>query len=66
MSPRLRKIIGTCLLLIFLAVYSLATIVLSTAILPQATPGKELLFYAFAGLLWAFPAGMIISWMARP
>jgi len=66
MSPRLRKVTGTVSLLIFIAIYALATIALSTAILPKASPGTELLFYALAGLLWALPAGMIISWMAKP
>ncbi len=65
MKPRRRKIIGICLLLAFIAVYSLATLALSTAVLPQASPGIELLFYAAAGLLWTIPAAMILSWMAK-
>ena len=56
---------GTCLLLVFIAVYSIFTLALSTAVLPNASPGIELLFYALAGLVWTFPAGMILKWMAR-
>jgi len=66
MSPKVRKISGTCLLLIFIAIYSLLTLALATAVLPSASPGIELLFYAAAGLLWTLPAAMIISWMVKP
>ena len=66
MSSKTRKMTGTCLLLAFIVVYSLLTLVLATVILPNASPGVELAFYALAGLVWTLPAGMIISWMAKP
>jgi len=66
MSSKARKITGTCLLLVFIAIYSLLALALATAVLPDASPGIELLYYAMAGLLWTLPAAMIISWMAKP
>jgi len=65
MSSPTRKILGTCLLLAFIAIYALVTLALATAILPSASPGIELAFYALAGLVWTLPAAMIISWMAK-
>ena len=66
MSSKTRKFLGTCLLLTFLAIYTMLTLALGVAILPSASPGIELMFYAMAGMVWCLPAGMIISWMAKP
>lgn len=63
---RLRKLIGTILLVAFVCVYSLAAMLVATAVLPGTSGVVQLSYYAVAGLLWVLPAGAIIYWMARP
>jgi hypothetical protein len=65
MTPRTRKLVGTFLLLLMLAIYTLVMMVVATAVLPQSGGLVQLLFYAFAGLAWALPAALLISWMHR-
>ena len=64
MLPRTRKLIGTIVLLAFLACYSLLVAALAPAFHGS---GKlwEPLFYVVAGILWVLPAGALISWMHR-
>lgn len=65
MSASIRKLIGTILILVFLAVYALVVAVLSYPILKDASKLSEFLFYMIAGLAWVLPAGVIIKWMAK-
>lgn len=65
MSPGLRKLVGTVLLVAFIAVYVLLAMVAAAAILPRAGHALEFVYYAVAGLAWVPPAGWIISWMHR-
>lgn len=67
MTIRTRKLVGTLVLMLVLAVYAL--LALATAIVlqvNQASKFAELAYYLVAGLLWVVPAGAIISWMSRP
>lgn len=66
MTPRTRKLIGTVLLLVFIAVYAL--LAMAAAIILQVNDaGKwaELAYYVVAGLAWVIPAGVIIKWMQK-
>jgi len=67
MTIRTRKLIGTIVLLVFLAVYALLAMAVAI-VLQVKTSSKlvELAYYAVAGLAWVLPAGLIISWMGRP
>jgi hypothetical protein len=65
MSQRARKLIGTVLLIAFVAVYSLVVMALATSRLPAMGGAVSFAFYACAGLLWVLPAGAIIAWMQR-
>lgn len=65
MSPRLKKFIGTLLLLLLVAVYAFITMIVAAAVLPHGNKMLELAFYAVAGFLWVLPAGLLISWMHR-
>jgi hypothetical protein len=65
MSPRVKKFVGALLLLLFVAVYAFAMIIVAAAILPHGNKALELGFYAVAGFLWVLPAGVLISWMHR-
>ena len=65
MSPRVKKFVGTLLLLLFVAVYAFAAMIVAAAILPHGNKALEFGFYAVAGFLWVLPAGLLISWMHR-
>jgi Protein of unknown function (DUF2842) len=66
MALRIRKLIGTVMLLFFITFYALVVMVLATAALPRTGPVAEFLLYMTAGLLWVPPAGLIVRWMLRP
>lgn len=66
MSSSLRKLIGTIILVITVPVYALIAMVIGVAILPGVSFIWQLVYYAVAGLLWVPPAGLLITWMARP
>jgi hypothetical protein len=63
MTPRIRKLIGTVLLLVVLAIYSLLVAVAASAVLTGTNKVVEMLFYAIAGIAWVLPAGVLIRWM---
>lgn len=65
MTHPLRKLAGTLLLVVFIAVYVLAAMVAAAAILPRGGTLLEFGYYAVAGLAWVPPAGLIIAWMYR-
>ncbi len=64
MSPRLKKLIGTLVLIVFLAVYALLAMAIGVRI-PTASHLGQWVYYVVAGLLWVIPAGAIITWMQR-
>lgn len=65
MHPRLKKLIGALLLLLFVAIYAFAMMIVAAAILPHGNKALEFGFYVVAGFLWVVPAGFLISWMHR-
>ena len=65
LSPRIKKLIGTVLILLWILVYSLIAMRLAVAILPEAGWLTSLVFYAAAGLLWIIPVGLAFPWMNR-
>jgi Protein of unknown function (DUF2842) len=66
MSMRWKKLIGTFALLGIVAVYALLVMRLAVAILPEAGPVLEFLFYAVAGMAWVIPVRYLILWMNKP
>jgi len=66
MSIRTRKLIGTIVLLLFVAVYALTAMLVAIVLQVNASKVVELAFYVVAGLAWVIPAGIIIRWMQRP
>jgi hypothetical protein len=66
MNIRTRKLVGTIVLLIFIAAY--AFVAMLAAVVLQVNDSKivELAYYVIAGLLWTLPAGALIWWMQRP
>lgn len=66
MQVRTRKLIGTILLLLFLAVYATAAAVIGSGRIALAPQWVQLAFFVTAGLAWVIPAGLLIRWMQRP
>jgi len=66
MPQRLRKLIGSIVLVVFICVYALVVMTIAAAKLPGTSGLAQLLFYAATGLAWVLPAGLIIAWMGRP
>jgi len=66
MPPRLRKLIGTVALVVFVTFYALIAMTIGAAKLPGTSYPIQVGYYATAGLLWVLPAGAIIAWMLRP
>lgn len=63
MTPRMRKLFGTVLLLVLITAYALAVMVLVATVLPHLGKVGEMFFYAAAGMLWVLPAALLIRWM---
>jgi hypothetical protein len=66
MNRRLKKLIGTALLVGLVPIYALLVASVGTARLSGTSTITQLAFFAFFGLVWIFPAGLIIKWMATP
>jgi hypothetical protein len=67
MTMRTRKLVGTILLMLFLASYALVAALVAVVLQVRNASGLvELLFYVVAGLAWVIPAGLLIRWMHRP
>lgn len=66
MTPRTRKLAGTVLLVLFLAVYALLAMVAATAVPINSNKFAELIYFIVAGIIWIIPAGILIRWMQKP
>lgn len=63
MPIRLKKLIGTILLIVLVIVYALVATTIASARLGDSSPLVHILYFAFTGLLWIIPAMWIIRWM---
>ena len=66
MPVRLRKLIGTVLLVLLVIVYAIVATVFAVAQLAESGPLIQFSFFLFSGLLWVLPAMALIKWMAGP
>ena len=66
MPMRLRKFLGTILLVAFVTLYALTMMTIAAAKLPGTSGWVQLAFYLVAGLAWVIPAGALITWMQKP
>jgi hypothetical protein len=66
MQPRIRKLIGTVVLLILVVTWALLAMALAPAVPLHANPVVEFVYYVVAGIGWVLPAMPLISWMLRP
>ena len=65
MPVRLKKLIGTVLLVALVIVYALAATTIAAGRLADSGPVVHLIFFLATGLLWVLPAMGIIKWMVR-
>jgi hypothetical protein len=66
MPLRLKKLIGTVLLVALVIVYAIVATAFAVAQLAESGPVVHFLFFLFSGLLWVLPAMLLIKWMAGP
>ena len=66
MPIRLKKLIGTILLVALVIIYALLATMVAVAQLAESGPVVHLVFFFFTGLLWVLPAMGIIKWMMLP
>ncbi len=63
MTRRMRKLVGTVLMLVFVVIYALVVTALAAPILVGANKAVEAAFYVIAGLAWAPPLMLMVKWM---
>jgi hypothetical protein len=66
MPVRLRKLIGTLLIIVLVILYALVATTIASYRLGQSPWWVHLIYFAGTGLLWIIPAMFIIRWMERP
>lgn len=66
MTVRTRKLVGAVALLVFLAAYALAAMMVAVVLQVSASKTAEILYYPVAGLAWLPPAMWLVRWMQRP
>lgn len=66
MPVRLKKFIGTILIVILVIVYALMATTIATYRLAESAWYVHLLYFFLTGILWVVPAMFLIRWMARP
>jgi hypothetical protein len=66
MPVRLKKLIGTILLVLLVIVYAIVATIVAVAQLAESGPLVHLAYFLIGGLLWILPAMGIIKWMITP
>ncbi|MCB1382795.1 MAG: DUF2842 domain-containing protein [Notoacmeibacter sp.] len=66
MPVRLKKLIGTFVLIALVVIYALVATTVAVARLGESSALVHLAYFLFTGVLWVVPAMFIISWMNRP
>ena len=66
MSGRMRKLVGSVVLVVFICVYALTAMTIAAAKLPGTSGWTQLAYFTVAGLAWVIPAGALIAWMVKP
>lgn len=66
MPQRLRKFIGTVLLLVLMVVWALLAMVIAQGRVTDLHWALQLVCFIILGTGWVIPAGLLIRWMERP
>ena len=65
MTIRTRKFFGMVALVSWVIFYAAVGMILGAPVVANMSGGVQIIFFIIAGLLWVFPAGMIIRWMEK-
>ena len=65
MSPRIKKLIGTIAIIVWIPFYAIVAMVVAVRALPHAGPLGAFVYYAVAGTLWAVPIACLFPWLYR-
>ncbi|MCS0496979.1 DUF2842 domain-containing protein [Ancylobacter mangrovi] len=65
LSPRLRKFVGTVLMLVLVLVWALGAMALAQGRVTQLPGYLQFVAYVVLGFGWVFPAGLLIRWMLK-
>lgn len=65
LPPRLRKFIGTVLMIVLVLVWALGAMALAQGRVTELPGYLQFVAYIVLGLGWVVPAGLIIRWMSR-
>lgn len=65
MSPRIKKLIGAIIIIVWLPIYALLATGVAVHILPHAYWYVAAAYYVLAGTLWIIPIGLLLPWMHR-
>ncbi|MBN8920627.1 MAG: DUF2842 domain-containing protein [Rhizobiales bacterium] len=66
MTIRVRKFIGTLLLLALVALWALLAMAIAQFMLRGSSGWVAFAYYVIAGMGWVLPAMPLIRWMQRP
>jgi len=58
-------LIGAVVIILWVPPYALIAMRVGVALLPEANPLAELIYYAIAGTAWIIPIGLMMPWMHR-
>lgn len=66
MSVRVKKLIGSVLIIVIAFIYALVATTIAAAKLADANGWIHLIYFLTTGLFWVVPAMFIITWMTKP
>lgn len=66
MPVRLKKFIGTILIVVLVILYALIATTVATYRLAESPWYVHLIYFLVSGVVWVVPAMFIIKWMERP
>lgn len=66
MPQRIRKLIGTVLMLLLVVFWALSAMALAQGRVTELGWALQTLCYVLLGSLWVVPAALLIRWMERP
>jgi hypothetical protein len=66
MPVRLKKLIGTVVLILLVLVYAWLATTIAVHRLAESSAWVHLAYFLLTGLLWILPAMLVIKWMVRP
>ena len=66
MPVRLKKLIGTVVLVALVLIYALLATTVAVHRLGESPVWVHMAYFLLTGLLWILPAMLVIKWMVKP